>query len=75
MGLPGEPFSEIGKRIIEKSPFEKTLICVLTDGGEIYFPTSYVIGEGGYEARSSVVKAGADDIIVENALELLNELK
>lgn len=75
VGLPGEPFSEIGKRIIENSPFEKTLICVLTDGGEIYFPTSFVIGEGGYEARSSVVKYGADDIIVENTLVLLNELK
>ena len=75
VGLPGEPFSEIGKRIIENSPFEKTLICVLTDGGEIYFPTTFVIGEGGYEARSSVVKKGADDIIVNNALELLNELK
>ena len=75
VGLPGEPFSEIGKRIIENSPFEKTLVCVLTDGGEIYFPTSYVIGEGGYEARSSVVKKGADDIIVSGAIELLNKIK
>ncbi len=74
-GLPGEPFSEIGMRIIEKSPIDTTVVCALTDGGEIYFPTTEVIGAGGYEARSSVVKAGADDILVNGMLELLDEIK
>ncbi len=73
-GLPGEPFSEIGMRIVEKSPVETTVVCALTDGGEIYFPTTEVIGAGGYEARSSVVKAGADDILVNGMLELLDEI-
>ncbi len=74
-GLPGEPFAEIGKRIIAESPVDTTIVCALTDGGEIYFPTTEVIGAGGYEARSSVVKPGADDILVNSMLELLKEIK
>lgn len=74
-GLPGEPFSEIGKRIIANSPFDTTLVCALTDGGEVYFPTTEVIHAGGYEARSSVVKQGADDVLTKNMIELLNEIK
>ena len=50
-GLPGEPFVEIGKRIIADSPFETTIILALTDGGEIYFPTGDIYEEGGYEAE------------------------
>ncbi len=74
-GFPGEPFSDIGKRIVADSPFETTLVCALTDGGEVYFPTTEVIRAGGYEARSSVVKPGADDVLVNSMIELLNEIK
>lgn len=74
-GIPGEPFCEIGKRIISDSPFENTFVCVLCDGGEIYFPTSRTYEGGGYEARSSVVKCGADNIIVDETVKLLNTLR
>ena len=74
-GLPGEPFVEIGKRIIADSPFETTIILALTDGGEIYFPTGDIYEEGGYEAKSSPIKKGADNLIVENMTVLLNEIK
>jgi len=74
-GFPGEPFAEIGKRTISESPFDTTIVCALTDGGEIYFPTTEVIGAGGYEARSSVVRAGADDILVDSMVELLYNIK
>lgn len=76
-GLPGEPFCEIGQRIMENSPFKETVICALTNGGEIYFPTKAVMEEGNYiyEARSSMVKKGADDILVNEMSELLNNFK
>lgn len=73
--LPGEPFSEIGRRIIAASPVNTTLVAALTNGGEIYFPTANIYKEGGYEARSSLVKAGADDILVGSMIELLGEVK
>lgn len=74
-GLPGEPFCEIGKRIREDSPFDMTFVCVLTDGGETYFPTGTVYNERCYESTSTPIKKGADDILVNNMTELLNELK
>lgn len=74
-GIPGEPFTEIANRIYAGSPFETTVLCCLTNGGDSYFPTSQAYEEGGYEARSSRLKKGADNIIVEGTVELLKEIK
>ncbi len=73
-GLPGEPFTEIGKRIEGCSPFKSTLVCCLTNGGDTYFPTSSAYDEGGYEARSSFLKKGADNILVCGFQKLFEEL-
>ncbi len=73
-GLAGEPFTEIGVRIREKSPYDLTILCALTDGGEIYFPTSEAYDGGSYEVASSYIKRGADDIIVKEATEMFNEI-
>lgn len=74
LGLPGECFTEIGRRIEAESCFETTFVCCLTNGGETYFPTSSAYDEGGYETRSSRLKKGGDDIIVENMSLLMKEL-
>ncbi len=74
-GLPGEPFCEIGKRIRNASPFDKTFVCVLTDGGETYFPTGAVYDERCYESTSTPIKKGADDILVDGMTNLLNGLR
>ena len=73
-GLPGEPFVEIGRRIAKASPFKSTFVCCLTNGGDSYFPTSSAYDEGGYEARSSHLKKGGDDILVEGLSKLLNKI-
>lgn len=73
-GLPGEPFVEIGRRIAKASPFKSTFVCCLTNGGDSYFPTSGAYDEGGYEARSSHLKKGGDDILVEGLSTLLNKI-
>ncbi len=74
-GIPGEPFTELRNRICDGSPFEETFLCCLTNGGDSYFPTSRAYEEGGYEARTSRLKKGADDIIVEGTTELLYSIK
>jgi len=74
-GLGGEPFTEIGNRMNENSPFKKALFCVLTNTGGGYVPTSKAYDEGGYEARSSHFKRGCDDIVVNGMTDMLNELK
>ena len=74
-GLPGEPFAEIGMRISDSSPFAKTFVCSLTNGGDTYFPTSSAYDEGGYEAKASRLKKGGDEIVISGMKELLEKLK
>jgi hypothetical protein len=71
---PGELFTEIGQRIEKISPFENTFICCLTNGGQTYFPTSKAYEEGGYEARSSHLKVGGDEIIIEGMNTLFKKI-
>ncbi len=73
-GIGGEAFTEIGNRICEKSPFEATVLTCLTNSAGGYIPTRSAYEEGGYEARSSELKPGGDDIIVEGMTELLASL-
>ena len=75
LGMPGECFTEIGRRIEAESPFGVAFVCCLTNGGETYFPTSSAYDEGGYEARSSRLKKGGDDIIVKNTVDLCKLVK
>lgn len=73
-GIGGEAFTEIGNRIYESSPFKTTILCCITNSAGGYIPTKTAYEEGGYEARSSSLKPGGDDIIVEGMTELLKEL-
>ena len=52
-GIPGEPFTEIGRAIRAQSPFKTTICTCLTNGSLGYFPTASAFAEGGYEAKSS----------------------
>ncbi len=73
-GLPGECFAEIGRRIDNSYKGKHIMVCCLTNGGDSYFPTSSAYDEGGYEARTSRLKKGGDNIIVEGILELTSKL-
>ena len=74
IGLPGEPFTEIGRRLKENDRFALVLPCCITNGNEGYFPTAQAYEEGGYEARSSIYSAGIAERIVEAGGDLLNAL-
>lgn len=74
-GMPGEPFTEIATRVYEGSPFKATILCCLANTSGAYVPTRRAYDEGGYEASTSVIKPGGDDILVNGMIELLNEVK
>ena len=73
-GVGGEPFTEIAERVSEGSPFKTTIFTCLTNTLGGYIPTTSAYDEGGYEARSSSLKPGGDDIIVDGMLDLLKSL-
>lgn len=75
VGLPGEPFMELGQAIKHRSPFERTLVCGYFNGYEGYMPTRAAYAEGGYEPEwGTAYAAGAGEITVEEVLSLLNAL-
>lgn len=75
VGLPGEPFTQIGRDIKNSSPFTVTLPCCNANGSEGYFPTDDALLESGYEAQSSLFLPGVAPKLVECSLSILNELK
>ena len=75
VGLPGEVFSQIGRRIKKGSPFANTFISSLTNGSHGYFPTRKAFQEGGYEAKNNPFTEELEDSLVAHALQLLNSLK
>ena len=74
VGLPGEPFCNVGKNTKKKSPFTMTIPCALTNSCDGYFPDLDAF-DGGYETASSNFAPGVAEAITETAVELLNELK
>ncbi len=72
LGMPGEPFCELGIEIRGNSPFETTCVCCHTNGSEGYYPTDEAFDHGGYERRSGRLKKGAAPMLVNSAEKLLN---
>ncbi len=75
IGIPGEPFSGIGKALKRTEGFDMVIPCCLTNGSEGYFPMQDSYDEGGYEARSSRFKAGVAEFIITEGQKLLHSIK
>lgn len=74
LGIPGEPFTDIGVAIKEAPGWDMILPCGLTNGYMGYFPMKSAYDEGGYEARTSRYKAGVAEKLIEEAKALLADL-
>lgn len=74
-GIPGEPFNEIGRALKEAKGYDMVLPTCLTGGSEGYFPVKNAYDEGGYEARSSHFKSGVAELIIEEGLKILDEIR
>ena len=75
LGIPGEPFTEIGVEIKKSGGYRMIMPCALTNGAEGYFPSKSAFDEGGYEARSSNYKGDVAEKIIKGAKELLKDLR
>lgn len=74
-GIPGEPFTGVGRALKEAEGFDLVLPTCNTNAKEGYFPMLECYEEGGYEAGSSNFKAGVAELIIESGLELLKTLR
>jgi len=75
VGLPGEVFVELGLAIKKASPFKTTLVIELTNSHIAYVPTRKAFSEGSYETINSRLAPGGGEMMVEAAINLLNEIK
>ncbi len=74
--LPGEMFVEHGITIKNFSPFKNTIIVELSNNNEIsYVPTKSAFKQGGYEVVNSRLAPGGGEMLVQAAIELLQELR
>ena len=72
-GVPGEPFTDIGRKVKAGSPYKTTMFSCLTNGSYGYFPVASAYREGGYEARSSVFDSSVADVLKDGLLNLLHD--
>lgn len=74
MGMPGEPFVEIGLAVKAGSPFQHTLFSGYSNVGGSYIPVANAYPVGGYEVDITPYTPEAAQVVVDESLALLREL-
>ena len=74
VGIPGEPFTDVGVAIKDTPGWELILPCALTNGYLGYFPMQSAFDEGGYEARTSRFRGGVAERIIQGGKDLLAKM-
>ena len=74
VGIPGEPFTDIGLGLKKGSPYALTMPCCLVNGAEAYFPMKDSYDEGGYEAVGSDFGPETAEMLIRSGLKLLSNL-
>ncbi len=75
LGIPGEPFGQVGVELRKAADWELILPSCCSNGYNGYFPMMECYEEGGYEARSSRFKPGVAELIIEEGTALLAEMR
>ena len=74
-GLPGEPFTAIGRHVKGRSPCRMTVFTCLTNGAFGYIPDEDSFEGSSYENTSTVFQPHASHLLVEGLIGLLGESK
>jgi neutral ceramidase len=77
VGLPGQPFVELGLQVKQQSPFRATIVASNAGDAIGYILPEEALRNGGQEAwvaRFAKVGRGAGEFLAQEALDLLHEL-
>ena len=74
VGVPTEPFAQIGATVRERSPAPYTVFAGYTNGSLGYVPTPEAYEQGGYEPRATPFRAGGSDDLIEGCVSALERL-
>ncbi len=75
IGLPGEPFVEMGRRIKAGSPFKMTIPCCNANDWFSYLPMRESFRLGGYGVDGRRLNPDIADTLIDTAINLTKELK
>jgi hypothetical protein len=75
VGLPCEIFVDLGLAIKAASPFKKTIVMTICNDRPSYVPTAKAFKEGSYEISNARVQPVVGQMLVDTAVELLNQAK
>lgn len=74
VGVPLEPFADVGLRVKARSPFALTHVSGYSNGWLGYLPNRRGYREGGYEVDATPFAEGADEVLVEAMVALVLDL-
>jgi hypothetical protein len=74
VGVPLEPFIDLGRAVEASSPFAMTLVSGYTNGYRNYLPTMSEWERGGYEVDICAFPPEAADLFVDGAREVLQAM-
>ena len=73
--FPCEVFSEIGLKVKQRSPLDKTFVFGVAGGMGGYIPTAEEYKEGGYTALMTRFSPKCEDILINSSLELIKRVE
>jgi hypothetical protein len=73
IGIPLEPFAQIGMAIRERSPFAQTFFSGYSNGWKGYLPTRADYSLGGYEVDTTPYASEAAELLTEEIIRMLVE--
>ena len=75
VGIPGEPFTSIGRAITEASKMDMTIVTACTNGHEGYFPDYPAFAEDGYESKWTPFASNCGEILISGGLDMINKME
>lgn len=75
IGFPGEPYTEIGRRVKAGSAFKMTVPTCNTNDWRSYIPMEYSYPFGGYGVEMNGIRPGGAEIFIDRAIALTKKLK
>ena len=75
VGIPGEPFTSIGRTITEGSKMNMTIVTACTNGHEGYYPDYPAFAEDGYESKWTPFASNCGEILINGGLEMIDQME
>ena len=73
--FPCEVFSEIGLKVKQRSPLEKTFVFGVAGGMGGYIPTAEEFKEGGYTALMTRFSPKCEEVLINSSVELIKKVE